>query len=104
MKIQALKSVAPHCFEEDFGHTKIRTETHDQAVMSLKAPSNKVDEHTVRREAPTWSSRKGGYHVQSHDDVKSSEEEGVLTRLPGGAARPSHDDVKSSAGREQGQR
>ena len=67
----------------------------DQAVMSLKASSNKVDEHTIRMEAPTLSSRRGGYHVQGHDDVKSSEARRCTIRLPGGAARPSHDDVKS---------
>ena len=49
----------------------------DQAVMSLKASSNKVDENTSNRmEPPTLSSRIGGYHVQDHDDVKSSEDEG----------------------------
>jgi len=37
----------------------------------------------------------------SHDDVKSSEEEGVLIRLPGGAGRPSHDDVKSFVQRSE---
>ena len=35
------------------------------------------------------------------NDVKSSEARGVLTRLPGGAARPNHDDVKSFVRRSE---
>ena len=49
-KIQALKSVAPH-YSRKTSATQDSDGSIDQAVMSLKAASNKVDEHTSKMEA-----------------------------------------------------
>ena len=45
-------------------------------MMLLKAGSNKVDEHTVRMEAVYTKFEKRRLPRPSHDDVKSSEDEG----------------------------
>ena len=84
MKISAKKSVAPY-YSRKTSATEIRMQEvagngsgTDQAVMSLKASSKRWTNTPVTGwKPPTLSSRRGGYHVQGHDDVKSSEEEGV---------------------------
>ena len=65
-KIQALKSVAPHCSRKTSA-TQDSDGSIVQAVMTLKAASNKVHEHTRRLEAVHIEFEEGGYHVQGRE-------------------------------------